>query len=330
MMGAFRLFAGALLLFTPATQGSLHKDQELGFQINSPKDWKKIPIAQGEQWIVAKYVSNRQYDAKKDVKGMIARHTPEMKVILFPASIVKNREGSTPSEVKEGDGVVKLKNPYKDFKDYLKDNSYGGYFIAKEEETKINGIPATCLELKFEKGLLAPLHGIAWVFHHEEADWAVQFEVLEDHWGKLAPDFQSSLKSFKIIPRIGSLTAGRDSAKVDVDLNIFMRTWKKVSPEERAKKRAEFYDREMKTVLDRLPEDWKQKKSKNCFAVSHSDDNFTQRLLDQAEGIRVWLEQNFSFVGDGKPGPVTQAMQQAYFSLVRGEDPKHREWLAYV
>ena len=25
-------------------------------------------------------------------------------------------------------------------------------------------------------------------------------------------------------------------------------------------------------------------------------------------------------IGNGKPGPVTQAMQQAYFALVRGED----------
>jgi branched-chain amino acid aminotransferase len=35
-------------------------------------------------------------------------------------------------------------------------------------------------------------------------------------------------------------------------------------------------------------------------------------------------------IGNGKPGPVTQAMQQAYFALVRGEDAKHRDWLAYV
>ena len=35
-------------------------------------------------------------------------------------------------------------------------------------------------------------------------------------------------------------------------------------------------------------------------------------------------------VGAGKPGPVTQAMQQAYFGLVRGESPGHREWLSFV
>jgi branched-chain amino acid aminotransferase len=35
-------------------------------------------------------------------------------------------------------------------------------------------------------------------------------------------------------------------------------------------------------------------------------------------------------MGNGKPGPVTQAMQQAYFALVRGEDAQHQEWLSYV
>ena len=35
-------------------------------------------------------------------------------------------------------------------------------------------------------------------------------------------------------------------------------------------------------------------------------------------------------IGNGKPGPVSQAMQQAYFALVRGEDSKHREWLSFV
>jgi len=35
-------------------------------------------------------------------------------------------------------------------------------------------------------------------------------------------------------------------------------------------------------------------------------------------------------IGAGKPGPVTTAMQEAYFALVRGGDPRHRDWLAFV
>jgi branched-chain amino acid aminotransferase len=33
---------------------------------------------------------------------------------------------------------------------------------------------------------------------------------------------------------------------------------------------------------------------------------------------------------DGRPGPVTRAMQEAYFALIRGGDPTHEDWLAYV
>jgi branched-chain amino acid aminotransferase len=35
-------------------------------------------------------------------------------------------------------------------------------------------------------------------------------------------------------------------------------------------------------------------------------------------------------VGEGKPGAVTQAMQQAYFALIRGGSARHRDWLSYV
>jgi branched-chain amino acid aminotransferase len=35
-------------------------------------------------------------------------------------------------------------------------------------------------------------------------------------------------------------------------------------------------------------------------------------------------------VGNGKPGPVTQFVQEAYFKVVRGQDPKYAEWLTYI
>ncbi len=35
-------------------------------------------------------------------------------------------------------------------------------------------------------------------------------------------------------------------------------------------------------------------------------------------------------VGDGRPGPVTTALQTTYFRAVRGEDPRYRNWLTPV
>jgi branched-chain amino acid aminotransferase len=35
-------------------------------------------------------------------------------------------------------------------------------------------------------------------------------------------------------------------------------------------------------------------------------------------------------VGDGRPGPITRALQEAFFAAVRGEDPRFHGWLTWV
>ncbi|MGH9304841.1 MAG: aminotransferase class IV, partial [Acidimicrobiales bacterium] len=35
-------------------------------------------------------------------------------------------------------------------------------------------------------------------------------------------------------------------------------------------------------------------------------------------------------VGSGKPGPVTKALQEQFFALVRGELDRYKEWLEHV
>jgi len=35
-------------------------------------------------------------------------------------------------------------------------------------------------------------------------------------------------------------------------------------------------------------------------------------------------------IGDGQPGPATQALQKAFFSIVRGEAPDRHDWLTPV
>jgi branched-chain amino acid aminotransferase len=35
-------------------------------------------------------------------------------------------------------------------------------------------------------------------------------------------------------------------------------------------------------------------------------------------------------IGNGKPGPITQAIQAAYFDIVQGRNPKYTEWLTLV
>ncbi|MDT8271915.1 MAG: branched-chain-amino-acid transaminase, partial [Desulfomonilia bacterium] len=35
-------------------------------------------------------------------------------------------------------------------------------------------------------------------------------------------------------------------------------------------------------------------------------------------------------IADGKPGPVTKALQDAFFAVVKGNDPRHTDWLDYL
>jgi branched-chain amino acid aminotransferase len=35
-------------------------------------------------------------------------------------------------------------------------------------------------------------------------------------------------------------------------------------------------------------------------------------------------------IGAGTAGPLTKQLQQAFFSIVRGEDPLHAEWLTRI
>ena len=35
-------------------------------------------------------------------------------------------------------------------------------------------------------------------------------------------------------------------------------------------------------------------------------------------------------IGEGKPGPVTRSIQDSYFTVVHGEDPRHRDWITVV
>lgn len=35
-------------------------------------------------------------------------------------------------------------------------------------------------------------------------------------------------------------------------------------------------------------------------------------------------------IGTGKPGPVTQRLQETFFAIVKGRDPRYREWLAAI
>jgi branched-chain amino acid aminotransferase len=53
-------------------------------------------------------------------------------------------------------------------------------------------------------------------------------------------------------------------------------------------------------------------------------------LTGTAAEITPVREIDNRIIGTGKPGPITQKLQKDFFSLVKGESKKHKEWLDYL
>jgi len=276
-------------------QADVHNDEKLGFSIQVPNGWLRTALAGDEQWIVAKYRSDREYVGKKERLS----HTPDMNVVLIPHQAAKAPEASVGKE-EDGTTVVTVRSKaYKDYKAWLADHSPGGgYFFSAEEETTVNGVKTTCYEIKIEK-LTIPRRIVAWVFHGDDADYAVQFEGLEDYWDKLGKDFVLSLKSFKLFQRKGTLPTATGERKIEID-----EPGKKRTPEEEAKRRDDKFQTTLRKSVEALTQGWTRKNSKNYVAISHVDDKYTQKVIDQAEAVRGWLEANLGWIGEGKPGPM--------------------------
>lgn len=268
----------------------LHKDEQLGYTVQVPNGWRQIPIAGEEKYIVGKFQSDREYVER--LEGW--SHRPELKVILF------DPKAKMTGQTQAGDTtVVRIENPYKTFKDFVKSDGEGGRYISEEKDTTVNGAPTTWYEVKYEK-LTVARHGLAFVYHADDIDYCAYYEVLEQYWEKLQPMLLASLKSFKLIPRKGTVTretTGDDRVSLVDDTS-------KLTPEERAKARLERFERELRIAQERLPEGWSVKRSKNYVVITHVDDKYTAKVIEQAEAIRAWADATLPFWGNGIPGPA--------------------------
>lgn len=274
-----------------AASAAVHSDEELGYSMRVPEGWKEIPIAGEERYIVAKFLCDREYADPKEGWG----HRPDLKVILFP----KGQKRGANVE-KDGDTTrISVTNPFKDYPDYLKsDSSQGGHFISKEEKIVVNGIDTTWYEVTYEK-LTIPRHVVAFAYHWEDCDYVAQYgEVLESQWKKLSPELFTTLKSFKIFPRKGSVK--REVTSDDPSGVTIVKGDKDgvSTAAERAKQRVDRFEQRVRVASERLPEGWKMKRSKNFVAFTHVDMKYTDYVLSQAEALRAWLDEKFGWIGD--------------------------------
>lgn len=53
-------------------------------------------------------------------------------------------------------------------------------------------------------------------------------------------------------------------------------------------------------------------------------------LTGTAAEVTPIREVDHRVIGAGKPGPITQKLQEAFFKVVKGKDPRYAHWLTYV
>ncbi len=293
------LLVGILAPVGAAPKG-MHQDNRLGYKIRYPKGWTQIPIKADEQWLAAKYISGKNYLHPDKASGATYTFKPDMSVIVFVEAVVK-KDGVEIEET-EGGLVIDFNNPYKNYKDYLQ-RTYGGggWYVDKEETKKIGGLETTCYEIKVEK-LAIPKRIVTWVFHTDDVDYAVEFEVLEKSYKKLRSTINSSLKSFRVIPRTeGSLsTATTGGSRIVIE--------GKLTQAERRKHRLQVEKTEHEKAGKNLPAGWKVKKIGRFLVLDHVGDNFkhAKKVCTQLEALWRWLDKNLGEIGTGEfvPQPI--------------------------
>jgi hypothetical protein len=292
--------AGAIVLalvvavLTPSAHAAIHKDTRWGFKLKTPKGWKQAAMSATEEWIAAKFLGKQALEPK-DTTKFWTRERPHIWVIAFPASRTDDR-GAKVGKDKKGAVKITFKNPYKDYKDFVKRESSfvgGGYHFSKEEKGKVGDIEVMMYEIKVEKNARSPFRIVTWVYHFEDVDFAVQCKVLEDHYDKYKGTFKSTLKSLRRVVRDkampGAATTGKKIIEADDEEGM--------TPEEKQKSREEQFEQLLRKELEGLPKGWYQVRTEHYVALANADRKFTKRALGHAEAIRKYLDKKFPEVG---------------------------------
>jgi hypothetical protein len=195
-----RALLGFLVLATLAPFSVAgHKDERLGFTIQTPRGWSEIPMNVDERWKVAKYFSDKSFFWTEKDGGWTREHKPNMEVVAFVAAAMKEKIKVEKKETKEGvEWRIYAENPYRDYKDFLtKRYRGGGWYVSDEKETKIGDVPVTCYEITVDKlSNEGPKRMFTWVYHVPDVDIAVQFEMLVNGVVKLKSEVTRGLRSF--------------------------------------------------------------------------------------------------------------------------------------
>lgn len=256
------------------TLGTTHTNKELGFSIRTPKDWDFVAANETEKYIVATFTGNRLLKTKKFKEWAdYGTHRPMMRIIAFTPENVELGEGEEGEEEVFGKKVkftYAQENPYKDFREYVK-RTINGFYFGDEEESKVKDVECTHLEVFWHEAR-PPLRRVACVYHIDDMDIAVYFDVMEEWYPKYESFFQKAFKTFKTVEReyvAEDLTKPASSKPMT---------------------REEFIAKKTAT----LPEGWTHMVTKSHLIFSHAPEKYTEKIAKFAHAMRSKIQKDFA------------------------------------
>lgn len=288
-------FAPAAAASPSRPAGDFYENVDFGVKFRPPKDWTPMPQQSDEKWQVTKYLSDKPYFWTDKAGGWTYEFKPELTLVAFVTEVTRKR-----AEVeRKKDGAtdtltILLRNPYKDYLDYLKRTySGGGWYVAEEKDIEIEGVPVHVYDIKVEKlAQGGPKRIVTWLYKQADVEFAMQFEVLEDSYPKLKQAMDGAYRSFRLIPRTGEGLPG-----VETGERLVVEDTSKLTPKQREDRRRGQERTAQEKALKTITEGWSTFKTKRFLVLHHTDEKYARRVAAQAEAIFAWCETTFPYVG---------------------------------
>lgn len=296
----------ALLCLAPlALSQRTFKSEKYGFEIQIPKDFHEVPIKLEEKYVVAKFLYKRGLTAKKAWAAV----TPEMRVIIFPKVDIRRLAKEKAKQRKTG--TYDFENPYRNYKEYLRENyKKGGWHVESEKETKIGGLPATKKVITVKNTMSDGEVGytlFAWVIDMGDAFYVVQLETLADYQRKFKGPVGRAAKKFRKTKKYGgqhgAITSGsgtglssnkttkKKKGPSDAD------EWESMTPEEKRDRRLKDLKRLIDESEKRLPPGWKRMEAKPFTIFYDTSPRYAKMVAKQAKLMWKYLNKTYGFVG---------------------------------
>lgn len=292
----------ALTLMAPlALSQRTFKSEKYGFEIEIPKDFHEVPIKLEEKYVVAKFLYKRQMTAKKAWASV----TPEMRVIIFPEVDIKRLAKTKAKQQKAG--VYDFENPYRNYKEYLRENyKKGGWHIESEKDGKIGGLPAKMMTISVKNTMSDGEVGytlFAWEVDLGDAKYVIQFETLADYQKKFKGSIGKAARKFRKTEKYGGQTGAITtssktglSSKKEKEINK-AKEWESLTPEERRDRRLKDLGKLIDESEKRLPPGWKRMDAKPFTIFYDTSPKYAKMVAKQAKLMWKYLNDTYGFVG---------------------------------